>query len=326
MVVAMIVASLGVHLLLWPLGNRVLEASWPPPLPPPTNEFMEVSLLDPEADARTPEDGLRLPGQLVQPDLVTDERPPEGTTDRISEFDSRVDEETKAPNRRAAPEYDPRVLGEESGMPSSAREGSAESDAPAHALPLGRPTEGTADDMGERLDSELPQGDEGEGLREPGAHALRPDPRRTAEAMRKTFGGAGTSDALDGVEEGTQNILNSERFRFASFFNRMRDQVEQHWDPNRAMDRADPTGQTYGARTRTTVLRLRLTPKGAVQKIIVLHESGVTELDKEAIRAIHQGAPFVNPPAEMIDASGAIELDCAFALVEGKASIHRYLR
>lgn len=323
----MIVASVGVHLLLWPLGNRVIELGWPPPLPPPTDEFMEVSLLDPE-ETPPPADGVKLPGQLVRPDFVPDERPPEGATNRISEFDSRVDQETKAPNRKAAPQFDPRTLGEEAGMPSRASEGSTKADAPAHALPLGRPTEGTADgDADDRRDSELPRGDEGEGLQEPGARAPRLDPRRTAQAMRKTFGGSGSIDALDGVEEGTQNILNSERFRFASFFNRLRSQVEQHWDPNAAMNRIDPTGRTYGARTRTTMLRVRLTPKGAVEKIIVLDGSGVSELDEEAIRAIHQAAPFVNPPAEMVDAAtGAIEIDCLFSLQAGKGSIRRYLR
>jgi TonB family protein len=327
MVVAMIVASFGVHLLLWPLGNRVIELGWPQALPPPTDDFMEVSLVDPEAEARPPEDGVQLPGELVQPDLVPDERPPERDTNRISEFDSRVDKETKAPNRRAAQEYDPRVLGEESGMPSSAREGRTEADTPPHALPLGRPTEGTADGTGERPDAELPEGSDGAALREAGAHALRPGLRGTAEAMRKTFGGSGTADALEGVEEGTQNIVNSERFRFASFFNRMRDQVAQHWDPNGVMARVDGDGRTYGRSTRKTLVRVKLTPKGAIKKIDVMRDSGVTELDEEAIRAFHQAAPFVNPPLEMVDAhSGLIEFDFLFILEDGKSTLHRYLR
>jgi TonB C terminal len=327
MVVAMLVASVGVHLVLWPVGNQVLEFGWPSTPLPPMSGLMEVSLVDPEADAPEPPDGVKLPGQLVQPDFVPDERPPERDTNRISEFDSRVDKETKAPNRKAAPEYDPRVLGEQSGMPSSAREGSTEADTPPHALPLGRPTEGTADDLGHPIEGELPAGDEGAAQREAGARALRPGLRGSAEAMRKTFGGSGTADSLEGVEEGTQNILNSERFRFASFFNRMRDQVAQHWDPNGVMARVDADGRTYGRSTRTTLLHVKLTPKGAIQKINVTRESGVTELDKEAIRSFHQAAPFVNPPPEMVDASsGLIEFDFLFILEEGKGSIRRYFR
>ncbi len=316
MVVATIVASIGVHLLMWPLGNQVLERAWSFQPLPPTDEFMEVSLLEPDA----------LPGELVKLDAVTDERPPDHDSGRISERDSRVDEETKAPNRRAAPKYDPRVKGEQSGVPSSASEGSAPEDTPPHALPLGRPSEGPATDAGERTPGELPLGDDRGATSEAGARALRPGLRGSADAMRKTFGGSGTIDGLEGVKEGTETLLNTDRFRFASFFNRMRDQVAQHWDPNGTMARVDADGRTYGRRTRTTLLHIRLNPKGAIEKITVTRESGVSELDKEAIRAFHKAAPFVNPPAEMVDASGFIEVDFLFILDEGKGSLHRYLR
>lgn len=322
----MIVASVGVHLVLWPVGNQVLELSgWGSSLPPRTDEFLEVSLLEP--DQERPDPSAPLPGELVKPDLVTDERPPERDSKRVSEFDSRVEKETKAPNRRQAPQYDPRVLGEESGMPSSEKQGSTEQDTPPHALPLGRPIDGAAQDPGQRADGEIPLGEEGEAGRKVGARALRPGLRGSADAMRKTFGGSGTLDGLDDVEEGTQSLLNTDRFRFASFFNRMRDQVAQHWDPNGVMARVDADGRTYGRRTRTTLLHIRLTPKGAIEKIMVRRESGIAELDKEAIRAFHQAAPFVNPPDEMVDAStGFIEVDFLFILEEGKASLRRYLR
>jgi len=322
----MIVASFGVHLMLWPLGNRVLELGWPATSPPPVDGLMEVSLLpsDEEADLQK---GTLLPGQLVDPDRVFDQRKPEQPTDRISEFDSRVDHETRAPNRRAALEYDPRTLGDEAGKSSSAQQGSTE-EVVAQPLPLGRPMEGTADDLGHRVDDPLPEGDEGAAQHDAGPHALRPTVRGSADAIRKTFGGSGSHDALDDVAEGTESILNSERFRFASFFNRLRDQVEQQWDPNGVMRRADADGRTYGSRTRTTILRVKLTPKGAIQKLDIIQDSGVIELDKEAIRALHQAAPFVNPPPEMVDAStGLIEFNCLFTLADGKAVMrHRYLR
>jgi hypothetical protein len=329
MVVAMIVASVGVHVVLWPLGDQVLELGWSSTILPPAGSILEVSLvdLDGQPDPAPDPRGVKLPGQLVQQDLVTDQRPPERPTDRISEFDSRVEHETRAPNRRAAPQYDPRVLGEQSGMSSSAREGSEPQDTPPHALPLGRPTEGTTEEHGVPVDGELPQGDRGTAQGEAAARALRPGLRGTSDAMRKTFGGSGSVDAVDGVEEGTQSILNSERFRFASFFNRMRDLLEQHWDPNAVMARVDADGHVYGRRTRKTLLHVKLTPKGAIEKIDVTRDSGIVELDKEAIRAFHQAAPFVNPPPQMVDAStGLIEFDFMFILEDGRASIHRYLR
>ncbi|MCA9709373.1 MAG: energy transducer TonB, partial [Myxococcales bacterium] len=151
----------------------------------------------------------------------------------------------------------------------------------------------------------------------------------TADAMRKTFGGgSGSYDHLPDVEDGAENLLNTDRFRFASFFNRMRDQIAQHWDPNAAMARADPDGRTYGRSTRKTLLHIRLTPKGAVKKIDIVNDSGVRELDREAVESVHLAAPFVNPPPQMIDAAtGFIEIDFLFILEDGKVSrIRRYVR
>lgn len=316
----MITASVGVHLVLLPVGNRVLSLGWSHAPPPDDDDFIEVSLLPPDPSA----DSI-LPGELVDPDRVLDERKPD-RTHRISERDSRVDHETKAPNREPAPEYDPRTMGEQAGRSSSAEQGTP-LESPPQPLPLGRPTEGTAADLGHRGDDELPEGDEGAARSDAGPHAPRTSLRGTADAMRKTFGGSASHDALEGVDEDNESLLNSERFRFASFFNRMRDQVAQHWDPNGVMHRVDAEGRTYGRTTRKTLLHVKLTPKGAIQKIDVTRDSGVLELDKEAIRAFHQAAPFANPPPEMVDASsGLIEFDFLFILDDGKMRLHRYVR
>lgn len=326
MVVATIVASVGVHLVLWPVGNEVITRGWSstpvPPVADLMDDLMEVSLVPP------PEDELReLPGRLVSPDRVLDERPPERPTDRISEFDSRVEHETRAPSRKPVPTYDPHAMGEQAGVSSRARPASEGAPVPPHALPLGRPTDGTSPEEGHSPDGDLPEDDLGAARGGEVARAPRPNLRGSADAMRKTFGGSASMDGLDDVEEGTESLLDSHRFRFASFFNRMRDQLAQHWDPNGAMARADPDGRTYGRRTRKTLLHVKLTPKGAISKIDVRSSSHVTELDKEAIRAFHQAAPFVNPPPEMIDAgTGFIEVDFLFVLEDGKTSIHRYLR
>lgn len=327
----MIVASVGVHLVLWPVGDGMLQMTWSSPPIPDGGGILEVSLLSPDEDEPPPsaeEQRITLPGQLVEPDVVPDERPPDRPTDKISEFDSRVERETRAPNRPKAPSYDPTTMGEAAGASSSSdRQGTTEEDTPQHPLPLGRPSQGDADDLGHPLDGELPDGDQGSSNRQARATAPRPGLRGTAEAMRKTFGGSGTSDSLSDVEEGTESVLNTDRFRYASFFNRVRDQVAQHWDPNGVMARVDADGRTYGRRTRKTLLHVKLDPKGAIQKINVMKDCGVLELDKEAIRSFHQAAPFVNPPPEMVDAStGLIEFDFMFILEDGKTSLRRYVR
>jgi TonB family protein len=333
MVVAMIVASVGVHLVLWPVGDRVLELHWAGPPISPMGGFLEVSLVEPDEDEdaaeREDQSRVQLPGQLVRQDVVDDERPPEKPSHRVSEFDSRVDRETRAPNRKSAAEYDRRTLGEQAGVSSSnSRRGSPQEPTPQHSLPLCHPTEGAADGLDHPAPGQLPVADDGAAQGEAKARGLRPTLQGTADAMRKTFGGAGSKDALDDVAEGTENHLNSDRFRFASFFNRMRDMIDEQWDPNAAMARTDPDGRKYGRTTRKTLLHIVLTPKGAVDKIDLLRSSGVPELDKEAIRSVHQAAPFVNPPPEMVDpATNRIAFDFMFTLLDGRrGSIHRYLR
>ncbi|MCH9684883.1 MAG: energy transducer TonB [Deltaproteobacteria bacterium] len=330
----MLVGSVGVHLVLWPLGDQVLQATWVSPPLPAAGGIMEVSLLGPEDEEPEPSPPLRpplppsLPGQLVEPDRVVDETPPPDS-DRISELDSRVDQETRAPLRDRASVYDPSQVGERSGRSSASSQPVAQ-EVPPHALPLGRLNPGDVDAQGHRVDpSDVANGDVAHMSDRVGATA--PAPRLggqgTAEAMRKTFGGSGSFDDLEGVEPGTESLINTHRFKYASFFNRMRDQIAQHWDPNEVMHRLDPDGRTYGQRTRKTLLHITLTPKGAVKRVRILNDSGVLELDKEAIGSVNLAAPFVNPPPQMIDPrTGFIEIDFMFILQDGKQRIRRYLR
>lgn len=332
MVVAMIVASIGVHLVLWPVGNQVLAIHWDSPPLPASGGIMEVSLLGPDESEPPSPDPAVPPDEerpVVRPDFVPDKRAPDDARWR-SEFDSRVERETRAPNRRRAEAYDSAKVGPKAGVGANAPKGSAEQDVPPHALPLGRLESGTTPEVGHPVDPSIPSDDAGRRPDRNGASAPRPGLRGTADAMRKTFGGgSGSFDQLPDVEDGTENLLNTDRFRFASFFNRMRDQIAQHWDPNGAMDRVDPDRRIYGQRTRKTLLHFRLTPKGAIKKIDILRDSGVRELDKEAIRSVHLAAPFVNPPPEMVDAqTGFIEVDFLFILDnDGRITrIRRYLR
>lgn len=332
MVVAMAVASLGVHLVLWPVGDQVLQLTWESPPLPPAGGIMEVSLLGPDDDESQdeeprPDEVPQFPGQLVDPDRVLDERRPEDT-DRISAFDSRVEQETKAPSRRKASEYTADQVGPEAGVASA--EGRASNDIPEHALPFGRLAPAESPELGVPID---PSDLRGEAFARDNdmaggtAPPPRPGGRGTMDAMRKTFGGSGSFDDLKGVEEGAESLLNTHRFRFASFFNRMRNQIAQYWDPNEVMGRVDPDGRTYGRRTRKTLVHIQLTPKGKIKKIDLIDDSGVRELDKEAIESVHLAAPFVNPPPQMVDPdTGYIEVDFMFVLQEGRTSIHRYLR
>ena len=54
--------------------------------------------------------------------------------------------------------------------------------------------------------------------------------------------GSGTEDYLKDVDEGDDTCLNAKKWKFASFFNRVKQQVRDHWKPAEAYHRRDPTG------------------------------------------------------------------------------------
>lgn len=124
---------------------------------------------------------------------------------------------------------------------------------------------------------------------------------RLSEETLSRFVGGGSVDKLDGVETGEVTALNSRRWKFAGFFNRMKREVAQFWHPNRIYLHRDPTGKVYGNKDRVTILTVSLEPGGRLSKILVSRGSGVAFLDEEAVRAFRLAQPFPNPPKGLVD-------------------------
>ena len=132
--------------------------------------------------------------------------------------------------------------------------------------------------------------------------------------------GGPSNDSLDNVEEGEGTFLNSREFKFASFFNRLKRGVSQHWRPLGEYQRRDPTGNIYGFQSRVTILTVTLNGDGSLQNVEVKHSSGVDFLDREAIAAFHRAEPFPNPPHGLIDNAGRIVFPFGFHLDFGRHS------
>jgi len=147
-----------------------------------------------------------------------------------------------------------------------------------------------------------PVGDGGDGKPLPKIGDLRP----SDEALARAAGGGGVNDYLKDVEEGDETVLNSKRWRFSSFFNRMKSQVAQHWHPDVAYRLRDPSGRIYGTKNRLTVLRVSLDPKGGLKDIFLEKPSGVDFLDDEAESAFRAAEPFPNPPEQLVNAETGV--------------------
>ncbi len=155
--------------------------------------------------------------------------------------------------------------------------------------------------------SETPKGQGGAGGGSPEVPNLKP----SQEVLERALGG-GNVDHLDDVDNGDETALNSKRWIYASFFNRLKRQVAQNWDPASVWRRSDPTGQVYGFKTRVTEVRVSLSPHGELSKIVVTNPCGVAELDDEAVHAFRLAAPFPNPPRELVSRDNLITFAFSF--------------
>jgi len=138
--------------------------------------------------------------------------------------------------------------------------------------------------------------------------ALVPSEQQIARAI-----GNGTQDHLKDIDEGNETALNAKKWKFASFFNRVKQQVRDHWRPAEEYRRRDPSGSIYGQKDRYTLLRVQLKPDGTLANVALETPSGVEFLDDEAIEAFKQAQPFPNPPKQLVESnSGLIDFRFGF--------------
>jgi TonB family protein len=137
---------------------------------------------------------------------------------------------------------------------------------------------------------------------------LIPSEQQLARAI-----GAGTQDHLKDIDDGAETALNAKKWKFASFFNRVKQQVRDHWRPAEEYRRRDPSGSIYGQKDRYTLLRVQLKPDGSLANVALETPSGVEFLDDEAIEAFKQAQPFPNPPKQLVESnSGLIDFRFGF--------------
>jgi TonB family protein len=153
-----------------------------------------------------------------------------------------------------------------------------------------------------------PDGSEGRAGAE-GAVNLIPSP-----AVLDSISGAAANDHLQDVDEGDGTFLNTREWKYASFFNRVKQSVGQQWNPNAQLRLRDPTLQVYGGRDRQTLLQVTLTADGHLKEAWVERSSGLDFLDLEAVKAFERAQPFPNPPSGLVAADQTVHFQFGFYL------------
>jgi len=138
--------------------------------------------------------------------------------------------------------------------------------------------------------------------------------------------GAAPNDHLRDVDQGEGTFLNTREWKYATFFNRVKQAVGRNWDPNEPLRQRDPTGEIYGGRDRYTILDITLGGDGLVKDIKVQRSSGVDFLDEAAIVSFRRAQPFPNPPPGLMGKDGTVTFPFGFYLETGGRPLMRIFR
>lgn len=134
--------------------------------------------------------------------------------------------------------------------------------------------------------------------------------QNTGESMR---GG----EYIQGLKQGDVSALNTKEFVFYSYFERVRRQLDQSWQPilREQIARLYKNGRRLASDadyvTRTVVT---LNDRGEVARVRLLEESGTVDLDDAAIQALNRAGPYPNPPKGLIDDSNEVNIRWDFIL------------
>lgn len=132
-----------------------------------------------------------------------------------------------------------------------------------------------------------------------------------------------SDDYLKDVKTGMQTLLSTREFVYFSYYQRIKDQIRQYWEPGvrEKVKIIYRQGRTIASqKDRMTQLMITLDAQGGLVKIDVLSSSGVQQLDDAAVEAFKAAAPFPNPPGGMVESDGTIKIRWDFIL---EASIIR---
>jgi len=305
-----------------------------------------------EEKAKKEEESIKAPGQVVDLARPREEKRPENAR-FAAEYDSSVEHETRKYGR-----FDPKELQRSRGdsdrnrVAVNEQAGAPKPPGSAGALAMRMPshrrsmwTPGDPDKAPGEIGEQSPGPSDPEGLfappggggsrrtqsRErqsepllspgPGLGSLLPTEEEVAHAV-----GSGTQDHLKDVDEGEETALNAKRWKFATFFNRVKEQVRDRWKPVEEYQRRDPTGAIYGAQDRLTQVHVQLRPDGSLAKVSLAQTCGVDFIDDTAIEAFKEAQPFPNQPRQLVQASGLIDFDFGFYLEISGSPRVRFLK
>lgn len=128
---------------------------------------------------------------------------------------------------------------------------------------------------------------------------------------------AATSDHLKKLPNGAETMLNTREFAYFTFYQRVRQQLEQFWEPglkNKIRKMFDRGRQIAADQEHATKLLVVIDSEGVIRRVMVQNTSGYSDLDDAAVDAFNKAGPFPNPPRGMMEKDGLVRVEWEFIL------------
>ncbi len=122
---------------------------------------------------------------------------------------------------------------------------------------------------------------------------------------------------VQGLKQGETSALNTKEFIFFSYFERVRRQLDQTWQPmvRGQIERIYKSGRHLASQTDfTTRTMITINGKGEIVRVQLLQESGAVDLDDAAVSALNKAGPYPNPPKGLLDENGNAQIRWDFVL------------
>lgn len=146
--------------------------------------------------------------------------------------------------------------------------------------------------------------------------------------QEKGKGISSSDDFILGAEIGPMTILNTQEFKYFSYYDRIKSQVVEKWRPliRKAIQKVKSNPKEYGELLvgyKTTKLEVLLNAKGEIQNIVVVGNSGYQLFDNAAKEAFRISGPFAEPPKELVK-DGKMIIRWDFVLSVEQAGLIQY--
>lgn len=248
----------------------------------------------------------------------------------VSSDDRRLNDE-KDPNAKYLSQFDQKVVRETRALKSGKfanTGGKGAAAAPAQAKPeTPSDTEKSQETLATKSDINTFQGGDLAVTPKTGLAAFNPSFRKLpvvpdpTAAPNETSGDgreiSATDDHLKDVPSGLDTMLSTREFLYYSYYNRIKSQLRQHWEPKikEKFTKIVRQGRTIASEgDKITRVIIILDDRGTLIRVQVVGRSGITDLDDAAVEAFRAAAPFPNPPKGIVEADGTIKIRWDFVL------------